>query len=116
MIHRFSTALLVIFLSACASASLTTSHVREGMDKDQVLELAGSPKRTYRTNSQDHWIYVSFKNNDEYTQDLTFEEGKLVRVGRPMNKLNWDKELEKMRHEDGFKTIDGGPSDIHKPQ
>jgi outer membrane protein assembly factor BamE (lipoprotein component of BamABCDE complex) len=121
MFTRLTLALLFLSLCACASmVSLPKSldNVRAGMDKDQVLGTAGNPKRTFRSNSQDHWIYVFFKNHEEFSREITFEDGKVVRVTKALAKQDWGKELEGLSESKttgGFKTIDGGPEDVNQP-
>lgn len=100
------------FLTACASMSVEKSleSVSAGMDKAQVLEKAGNPKRTFRENSQDHWIYIFFRGGEEMSRMVVFDEGRVVRVTKARGKTNWDKEVEAARKtsNDGFKSIDGG--------
>lgn len=124
---RYCLWIAIAFLTGCAS---TPSHplkdVRVGMDKDQVLAAAGSPKRTFREHAQDNWIYSYFQNNQQLTQILTFDDGKVIRISAP--KSHWEKDLEnsssmeefeKKAKEHGkkgkFKSIDGGPSDPNQP-
>ncbi|HMN67253.1 MAG TPA: outer membrane protein assembly factor BamE [Bdellovibrionales bacterium] len=107
---RWILAALLMTLAGCATPNHAgLERLREGMDKDAVLETAGNPRRTFRTNGQDHWIYVYFEKNEEFSRQLSFEEGKLVKVGRPMAKQNWGKELESLKKTENFKPIDGGP-------
>jgi len=71
-------------LTSCASPRHQEIHgVREGMDKDDVLEQAGDPRRTFRAEGKDHWIYVFQKDNKLMLQQIDFEQGKVVRVGQP---------------------------------
>lgn len=105
----------LFFLSACASTRQSVDGVRSGMDKDRVLQVAGNPKRTYRSNSQDHWIYVDFIKDEEFSRVVTFEDGKVIKVGRAQSKQSWSLELENMKKESGFKTIDGGAEDVNEP-
>lgn len=79
------------------------------MDKAQVLETAGDPKRTYREHSEDHWIYVYFEGEKEFSREVVFEGGKVERVTKGRPKTNWDKELEGVRSSSGnsgFKSVD----------
>jgi outer membrane protein assembly factor BamE (lipoprotein component of BamABCDE complex) len=109
------TALLLSMLTACASSPYAGSEdLREGMDKDEVLNTAGNPKRTFRSNGQDHWIYVFFKGNEELSRQVSFEDGKVVKIGRAMAKQSWSKELESMKNDGGFTDI-GGSSGSKKP-
>ena len=114
---RFAFVLSLSLLAACATTSKHgLERVKEGMDKDAVLDTAGSPTRTYRTSSQDHWIYVYFEGAEEMNRDLVFEDGRLVKLSKPMGKQNWAKELESLRDSSqGFKAVDGGPDDVDKP-
>ena len=98
MLLRFFSLLLIAALTACASSggSSVVDSLRDGMDKDEVLRLAGDPKRTFRSNGQDHWIYVHYKSNEEFARTVTFEDGKIVKVGRGVAKKNWDREMEKL--------------------
>jgi hypothetical protein len=115
-------AVLFTFLASlgCASTSPKRSldNLSEGVDKHDVLERAGNPKRTFRSNGQDHWIYVYYENSQEVLRQLSFEDGKLVKIGPPRRKLNWNKELENLKSDsvgDGFQTIDGGSEDVNQP-
>ena len=79
--------LFVLTLSGCASGlHQNLAKLRNGMDKDEVLSQAGDPRRTFRTNSQDHWIYVFHKEDQEWLQQVDFAEGKVVNIGRPQAK------------------------------
>lgn len=107
-----------LLLNACSSAPKhLVEDVKEGMDKDQVLDTAGNPARTFRTNGQDHWIYVFYQGSQEMARDVVFEENRVVSIGRPVGKENWTKTLESIKKDkgDGFKTIDGGSEDPNKP-
>lgn len=87
--------LLLLIFSACASnPSRQFDEIQAGMDKDVVLDRAGNPKRTFRTNSQDHWIYVYFENGEEWHRQVDFAEGKVLKVSRPLAKKDWVRELE----------------------
>lgn len=87
--------LFVLILSGCASTNKSSlNDIGVGMDKDLVLEKAGDPKRTFRSNSQDHWIYVYFEGDEEWRKQIDFREGKVIKVGRPISKRNWQRELE----------------------
>ena len=97
MAFRLILLLLITTLTACASSGgSVVDGLREGMDKDEALRTAGDPKRTFRSNGQDHWIYVHFKDNEEFSRIVTFEEGKIVKIGRASPKKNWDHEMEKL--------------------
>jgi len=89
--------ILIGFLVSCSSAPYQEeglAQVQAGMDKDSVLSLAGNPARTFRENSQDHWIYEYIKNDEHFERQIVFQSGlvksigptyqkKAVPVGRP---------------------------------
>lgn len=120
----------IALIGGCASRTKGTEKIQTGMDKDQVLEVAGDPKRTYRLNGQDNWVYIYYEGNEEIQKHVAFEDGHVVRILRPTSKAALTRELEakgsveeyeKKRAKrsgsssEGFKTIDGGPQDVNKP-
>lgn len=115
-------------LTACASPPLSPDGVKPGMDKDQVLESAGNPKRTYRTNGQDFWVYVYYQGQEEIQKHVAFEDGRVVGIIRPTSKQaltrelesagsveSYDKKTNAKPKSEGFKAIDGGPEEVDKP-
>ncbi len=88
--------LIILLTTSCASPSLTSTldKLDEGMDKDMVLNKAGNPKYTFRANGQDHWVYVFFQDNQEFSRQVDFLDGKVVKIGRPVAKQTWTKELD----------------------
>jgi hypothetical protein len=115
----------VLLITGCASNTYRDlENIHPGMDKDQVLDRAGNPKRTFRSNSQDHWIYVYFHDNEEWARQIDFAGGKVHKVGLPLAKHSLEKALEEadsmeeyeatarahQKKSSGFKDIDGGAS------
>lgn len=88
--------IIVTTLSAwgCASSRPDLSRVRVGQDKDQVLQVVGDPKRTFRAGGQDHWIYVDYEGDAKITHSVDFADGRVVRVSRPSSTSNLERELE----------------------
>lgn len=92
------------------------------MDKDYILSKIGNPKRTFRSNGQDHWIYVYFKDDVEMSRQVDFVDGKVLKVGRALSRKSLEKALENsesmeeyeskarehQRKNSKFKDIDGG--------
>jgi hypothetical protein len=119
---RFRVMFIMLIVSGCASQVRVLDNVHEGMDKDEVLEAAGNPKRTFRSNSEDHWIYIFFKDDKEWDRQIDFKAGKVIRIGRPVPKRSWTRQLEDtntmeeferkarehQRKSGDFKDIDGG--------
>jgi len=84
-----------LLLSGCSTAPIgDLDQVRPGMDKDYVLTKVGNPKRTFRSNGQDHWIYVYFKDEVELTRQIDFSDGKVLKIGRPISKQSLERSLE----------------------
>lgn len=115
----------------CSSISQHLQQIRAGMDKSEVLNIAGSPKFTFRQNSQDHWAYFYHSGNQEWRRDVVFENGKVIRVTKPTSgKDKSQRELEssnsmeefeaiareQQRRSGQFKYIDGLPDDGEKSQ
>lgn len=92
-------------ITACSSLPENLQQVRAGMDKDQVLQIAGNPKFTFRENSQDHWAYLYFSNNQEWRRDIVFENGKVIRVTKPVTKEKWQKALDGASTMEEFEQI-----------
>lgn len=93
-------------LSGCTHLPISRQidKITIGMDKDQVLDEIGDPKRTFRSNSQDHWIYVYFEENNEWRRQVDFRDGKVFKVGRPVAKRNWESELENSETMEEFES------------
>jgi len=99
------------FLSACASVSVEQNleKLNVGMDKDEVLRVAGNPRRTFRERGQDNWIYVFYRGETEMNRIVVFEDGKVAKINRPYKKAVWEKDIESSKKDSdaGFQSIDG---------
>lgn len=90
----FVAASALIFWAGCSSLPKSLNRVQEGMDKDSVLEIVGSPKRTYRSNGEDRWLYEYYQDGQKVARQVSFESGKVIKVSGPLNESQWPKELE----------------------
>lgn len=81
MNRAFFLIIIFVFLG-CATVTVEEglNRVRSGMDRDSVLDLAGNPRRTFRTDSRDHWIYTFFRNDKEFVRTVTFVNGRVTDV------------------------------------
>lgn len=52
-----------------------------GMEKDDVLDIMGSPKTTLRREGKDRWLYVFYDDKIRFEKEVQFYEGKAVYVG-----------------------------------
>lgn len=57
-------------------------NVNPGMEKDQVLDIMGSPQRTFRNDGRDIWIYIYYVQQQRSGAEVTFADGKVVSVRR----------------------------------
>lgn len=87
--------LTTLFLAACVSSpARDLASVQPGMDKDEVLELAGNPTRTFRANKQDHWVYVFYRGEQEVQQQIDFADGRVLKIFDPLAKAALTRDLE----------------------
>ncbi|MCE3010299.1 MAG: outer membrane protein assembly factor BamE [Proteobacteria bacterium] len=63
------------------SPSKQFNKVSVGMEKDQVLEIMGSPQQTLRRSGADRWTYVFYNTETQESRQVHFSEGKAIYVG-----------------------------------
>lgn len=69
-------------LSGCQTSMLKEyNKISLGMEKDDVLELMGSPQRTQRFHGKDRWTYVFYDTKVRYEKEVQFFEGNAIYVG-----------------------------------
>lgn len=69
-------------LSGCQTSMLKVyNKISLGMEKDDVLELMGSPQRTQRFHGKDRWTYVFYDTKVRYEKEVQFFEGNAIYVG-----------------------------------
>ncbi len=73
-----------LMLSACQTKMFDEYRkLRPGMEKDDVLEVMGSPQRTQRFHGKDRWTYVFYDDKLRQEKEVQFFEGNAVYVGDP---------------------------------
>lgn len=80
----FSVSLLggSLLLSACQTNMLREyNKLHVGMEKDDVLNVMGSPQRTQRFHGKDRWTYVFYADKIRHEKEIQFFEGNAVYVG-----------------------------------
>lgn len=78
---------LPLLISCQSSPIRDFESVNEGMDKQSVLNIMGSPSWTLRWRGLDRWNYTFFEN-DQWTQkEVHFQNGKTVYKGEPPTPL-----------------------------
>ena len=85
-------------LSGCATPlPRALDKVEMGMAKDEVLEIAGNPRRTRRWKGKDEWTYVYYVDNQEKHTEIHFDQGKVVFKGDRDKAVNLKEQVEKSR-------------------
>lgn len=82
-IHQVILCLATTFLvCACQTSPLDDyNKLHAGMEKDQVLDIMGSPQRTERFHGKDRWTYIFYDHNVKYEKEIHFLQGNAVYVG-----------------------------------
>lgn len=67
------------FIFGCATpAHQRLDRLTTGMDKAEVLDTAGNPKRTQRLNDGDLWTFVYYVGDRHFEREIRFENGHVV--------------------------------------
>ncbi|MGE0763592.1 MAG: outer membrane protein assembly factor BamE [Bdellovibrionales bacterium] len=78
---RIAATSVAFMVCACASpAHQNLEKLQTGMDKTQVLDLAGNPKRTVRQNDGDLWTFVYYIGDRHYEKDVRFTNGHVAAI------------------------------------
>lgn len=73
---------LSLVTTACQTSMLKQfNEITPGMEKDDVLNLMGSPTRTQRFHGKDRWTYVFYDKRIRFEKEVQFFEGNAVYVG-----------------------------------
>src|SRR4051812_25882725 len=65
--------LTVVAFVGCASNQLDRfEKIKEGMDKDAVLEILGSPLRTEKSATEEKWAYKYYIGDNKEKEELKF--------------------------------------------
>ncbi len=82
-------------LMGCATPLVKKlEEIRVGMDKADVLEKVGNPKRVRRVGGRDEWVYVVKTQEADEEYRFYFEAGRLVERLSPSNIQILELELE----------------------
>ncbi|MEN0057887.1 MAG: outer membrane protein assembly factor BamE [Bdellovibrio sp.] len=74
--------LLSLLLAACQTSMLKQfEKVKAGMEKDDVLDIMGSPQRTQRFHGKDRWTYIFYDDRIRFEKEIQFFEGNAVYIG-----------------------------------
>ncbi|WP_295898790.1 outer membrane protein assembly factor BamE [uncultured Bdellovibrio sp.] len=74
--------LIGLLTTACQTSMLKQfSEVKPGMEKDDVLDLMGTPTRTQRYHGKDRWTYVFYDKRIRFEKEVQFFDGSAIYVG-----------------------------------
>ena len=79
--------IIAILFIGLISAGCQTSMIKQfnqvesGMDKDDVLEIMGSPTRSERFHGKDRWTYVFYDQQIRHEKEVQFFQGNAIYVG-----------------------------------
>jgi outer membrane protein assembly factor BamE (lipoprotein component of BamABCDE complex) len=94
IIKIFSIFITLILLSCSTPFHKAQKKIEVGMVKSDVLELMGSPKYTFRRDSQDFWIYRYYHQKVEYESVVVFKHSDVIQKLKPIARPNLLKQAE----------------------
>lgn len=72
----------LFLLTGCQTSMLKQfDSIAMGMEKDDVLELMGSPRDVQRFHGKDRWKYVFYEDKVRFSKEVHFLEGTVIYVG-----------------------------------
>lgn len=75
-------ALTAGFILGCQSSPLKDyESLHAGMEKNDVLNIMGSPQRTQRFHGKDRWTYIFYDHNLRFEKEVQFFEGNAIYLG-----------------------------------
>lgn len=84
MLRLMSIPIVVIglFTSACQTSMLKQfESIKPGMEKDDVLDLMGSPNQTQRVSGKDRWYYTFYDKRMRFQKEVQFADGAAIYIG-----------------------------------
>ena len=83
-----------LFLCAsCVSTRTALQQTAPGTSKERVWNTVGKPAKVGRWDGLDRWTYQFRWHSQEYTQDLFFDEGKVIRKGPLLPYPNYEQKM-----------------------
>lgn len=74
--------LMGLMLSGCqTSMQKQFSKIKPGMEKDDVLDLMGSPNQTQRFHGKDRWYYTFYDKRIRFDKEVHFFKGNAIYIG-----------------------------------
>lgn len=92
---------IILLVAGCQTAPIDRfSDIKEGMTKDEVLDILGSPNRTDYGYGKEKWAYKFYTGDNKSVEELkhvTFVQGKVVTLGSDEAEL---KRLQQIKESD----------------
>jgi len=74
--------LLMLSLTACQTSMVKQfDKVKLGMEKDDILDIMGSPNQVQRFHGKDRWSYVFYDKRIRFEKEVHFFDGNAVYIG-----------------------------------
>lgn len=74
--------LLGLLTTGCQTNMLNQFNaVKPGMEKDDVLDIMGSPSRAQRFHGKDRWTYIFYSDRIRFEKEVHFFENNAIYVG-----------------------------------
>ncbi|UYL10333.1 outer membrane protein assembly factor BamE [Bdellovibrio sp. SKB1291214] len=71
-----------LFTSACQTSMLKQfESIKPGMEKDDVLDLMGSPNQTQRVSGKDRWYYTFYDKRIRFQKEVQFVDNTAIYIG-----------------------------------
>ncbi len=98
--------LFYLVLSSCSTpAHIAFEKIQIGHEKNDVLELLGSPNKTRRWNGQDQWTYIFYKNDKSTLKEIKFEQGRVIAVQNDNGQNSVEYKIRKARNLKEYEQI-----------
>ncbi|WP_413583213.1 outer membrane protein assembly factor BamE [Bdellovibrio sp. HCB288] len=84
MLRLMSIPIVVLGLltSACQTSMLKQfDSIKPGMEKDDVLDIMGSPNQTQRVSGKDRWYYTFYDKRMRFQKEVQFVDGMAIYIG-----------------------------------
>ena len=73
--------LLPLLLACQSDPARDFTQLHPGMEKNDVLEIMGSPHQTGRWHGMDRWTYIYYENVNRQEKEIHFTDGKAIYLG-----------------------------------
>ena len=106
---------IIVFFTACASSPLKDfSRVKRGMDKDDVLDIVGSPHHKNRVDDSDIWGYTLREGDHNVEKEIYLKGDRVIYVGDKLTKdsfaVNPENSTKENSEDSSSTVVPGGTS------